>query len=133
MPACASGVPVMGITAVGKDMKRDAQYFRLACRIIAELGAQYVKTYYVEEGFETVTASCPVPIVMAGGKKLPELDALTMAYNAVAAGCGRRRHGPQHLPVGRAQGHDRRRLRRRAQEMKPREALDLYKSLKSKG
>src|SRR4029077_322712 len=80
------GIPVMGITAVGKDMKRDAQYFRLACRIIAELGAQYVKTYYVEDGFETVTASCPVPIVMAGGKKLPELDALAMAYNAVQQG-----------------------------------------------
>ena len=67
-------------------MVRDAKYFRLACRIIAELGAQYVKTYYVEEDFETVTASCPVPIVMAGGKKLPELDALTMAYNAVQQG-----------------------------------------------
>jgi putative autoinducer-2 (AI-2) aldolase len=80
------GIPVMGITAVGKDMKRDSQYFRLACRIIAELGAQYVKTYYVEGGFDTVTASCPVPIVMAGGKKLPELDALTMAYNAVSQG-----------------------------------------------
>jgi putative autoinducer-2 (AI-2) aldolase len=65
---------------------RDAKYFRLACRIIAELGAQYVKTYYVEDGFETVTASCPVPIVMAGGKKLAELDALTMAYNAVQQG-----------------------------------------------
>src|ERR1700752_2586962 len=83
------GIPVMGITAVGKNMVRDAKYFRLACRIIAELGAQYVKTYYVEEGFETVTASCPVPIVMAGGKKLAELDALTMAYNAVSQGaCG---------------------------------------------
>jgi len=81
-----AGVPVMGITAVGKAMVRDAKYFRLACRIIAELGAQYVKTYYVDEGFETVTASCPVPIVMAGGKKLPELDALTMAYNAVQQG-----------------------------------------------
>jgi len=80
------GVPVMGITAVGKDMVRDARYFRLACRIIAELGAQYVKTYYVAEAFETVTASCPVPIVMAGGKKLPELEALTMAYNAVQQG-----------------------------------------------
>src|SRR5215213_8557759 len=53
------GMPVMGITAVGKDMVRDAKYFRLACRIIAELGAQYVKTYYVEKDFETVTASCP--------------------------------------------------------------------------
>src|SRR6266508_6524666 len=80
------GVPVMGITAVGKTMVRDAKYFRLACRIIAELGAQYVKTYYVDDGFETVTASCPVPIVMAGGKKLPELDALTMAYRAISEG-----------------------------------------------
>ena len=81
-----AGVPVMGITAVGKNMVRDAKYFRLACRIIAELGAQYVKTYFVEDGFETVTASCPVPIVMAGGKKLPELEALTMASNAVQQG-----------------------------------------------
>jgi 3-hydroxy-5-phosphonooxypentane-2,4-dione thiolase len=81
-----AGVPVMGITAVGKNMVRDAKYFRLACRIIAELGAQYVKTYFVEDGFETVTASCPVPIVMAGGKKLAELEALTMAYNAVQQG-----------------------------------------------
>jgi len=81
-----AGMPVMGVTAVGKNMVRDAKYFRLACRIIAELGAQYVKTYYVTEGFETVTASCPVPIVMAGGKKLPELEALTMAYNAVQQG-----------------------------------------------
>jgi 3-hydroxy-5-phosphonooxypentane-2,4-dione thiolase len=82
------GMPVMGVTAVGKNMVRDAKYFRLACRIIAELGAQYVKTYYVDDGFETVTASCPVPIVMAGGKKLPELEALTMAYNAVQQGAG---------------------------------------------
>jgi putative autoinducer-2 (AI-2) aldolase len=81
-----AGIPVMGITAVGKNMVRDAKYFRLACRIIAELGAQYVKTYHVDEDFETVTASCPVPIVMAGGKKLPELEALTMAYNAVQQG-----------------------------------------------
>jgi putative autoinducer-2 (AI-2) aldolase len=80
------GIPVLGVTAVGKDMVRDARYFRLACRICAELGAQFVKTYYVEEGFETVTASCPVPVVMAGGKKLPELDALTMAYRAVQEG-----------------------------------------------
>jgi putative autoinducer-2 (AI-2) aldolase len=80
------GMPTLGVTAVGKDMVRDAQYFRLACRICAELGAQFVKTYYVPDGFETVTASCPVPIVMAGGKKLPELDALTMAYRAVSEG-----------------------------------------------
>jgi putative autoinducer-2 (AI-2) aldolase len=80
------GIPTMAVTAVGKDMVRDAKYFRLACRICAELGAHFVKTYYVPEGFGTVVASCPVPIVMAGGKKLPELDALTMAYNAVQEG-----------------------------------------------
>ncbi len=83
------GIPVLGVTAVGKQMVRDAKYMRLATRICAELGASYVKTYYVPEGFETVTASCPVPIVIAGGKKLPELDALKMAYNAIQQGaCG---------------------------------------------
>jgi 3-hydroxy-5-phosphonooxypentane-2,4-dione thiolase len=80
------GIPTLGVTAVGKDMTRDARYFRLACRICAELGAHFVKTYYVADGFETVTASCPVPIVMAGGKKLPELEALTMAYRAISEG-----------------------------------------------
>jgi putative autoinducer-2 (AI-2) aldolase len=80
------GMPVLGVTAVGKDMVRDAKYLRLATRICAELGASYVKTYYVPEGFETVTASCPVPIVIAGGKKLPELDALKMAHNAIQQG-----------------------------------------------
>ncbi|MCP4751592.1 MAG: 3-hydroxy-5-phosphonooxypentane-2,4-dione thiolase, partial [Proteobacteria bacterium] len=80
------GIPTMAVTAVGKDMARDARYFRLATRLCAELGAHYIKTYYVEEGFETVTSSCPVPIVIAGGKKLPELDALTMAYNAIQQG-----------------------------------------------
>jgi putative autoinducer-2 (AI-2) aldolase len=80
------GMPTLAVTAVGKEMKRDARYFRLATRICAELGAHYIKTYYVEDGFETVTASCPVPIVMAGGKKIPELDALTMAYRACQEG-----------------------------------------------
>ena len=80
------GIPTLAVTAVGKDMARDARYFRLACRICAELGAHYIKTYYVEKDFETVTSSCPVPIVMAGGKKIPELDALTMAYNAIQQG-----------------------------------------------
>jgi putative autoinducer-2 (AI-2) aldolase len=80
------GIPTLAVTAVGKEMVRDARYFRLATRICAELGAHYVKTYYVDEGFETVTASCPVPIVMAGGKKIPEKDALTMAYRAVQQG-----------------------------------------------
>ncbi|HPU30051.1 MAG TPA: 3-hydroxy-5-phosphonooxypentane-2,4-dione thiolase [Syntrophorhabdaceae bacterium] len=80
------GIPVLGVTAVGKDMARDAKYMRLASRILAELGVTYVKTYYVEKGFDTVVASCPVPIVIAGGKKVPELDALTMAYNAIQDG-----------------------------------------------
>ena len=80
------GIPTLAVTAVGKDLERNAKYFRLATRICAELGAQYVKTYYVEEDFETVTASCPVPIVIAGGKKRPELDALKMAYNAISQG-----------------------------------------------
>ena len=82
------GIPTLAVTAVGKDMARDARYFRLATRICAELGAHIIKTYYIEKDFETVCASCPVPIVMAGGKKLPELDALTMAYNAVQQGAG---------------------------------------------
>jgi len=80
------GIPILAVTAVGKDMARDARYFRLACRICAELGAHYIKTYYIPDGFDTVAASCPVPLVMAGGKKLPEMDALQMSYNAVQEG-----------------------------------------------
>ena len=80
------GMPILAVTAVGTEMKRSARYFRLACRMCAELGAHYVKTYYIPKGFESVTASCPVPIVMAGGKKMDELDALTMAYKAVQEG-----------------------------------------------
>ncbi|NGZ06840.1 MAG: 3-hydroxy-5-phosphonooxypentane-2,4-dione thiolase [Magnetococcales bacterium] len=80
------GLPVLGVTAVGKELTRDAKYMRLATRICAELGATFVKTYYVAKGFETVTASCPVPIVIAGGKKQPEADALTMAYQAIQQG-----------------------------------------------
>ena len=80
------GVPVLGVTAVGKELTRDARYLGLATRICAELGAQFVKTYYCEEGFTRVTAGCPVPIVMAGGKKLPERDALEMAYRAIQEG-----------------------------------------------
>jgi 3-hydroxy-5-phosphonooxypentane-2,4-dione thiolase len=127
------GVPVMGVTAVGSNMVRDAKYFRLACRIIAELGAQYVKTYYVAEGFDTVTASCPVPIVMAGGKKLPERDALAMAYNAVqqgAAGVDMGRNIFQSdapkamLAAVHAVVH---------KNLKPAEALEMFQSLKVKG
>ncbi len=80
------GIPVLGVTAVGKELVRDARYLGLATRIIAELGAQVVKTYYCEEGFDRVTSGCPVPVIMAGGKKLESLDALTMAYRAVAEG-----------------------------------------------
>jgi 3-hydroxy-5-phosphonooxypentane-2,4-dione thiolase len=124
------GMPVMGVTAVGTDMVRDARYFRLACRIIAEMGAQYVKTYYVDEGFETVTASCPVPIVMAGGRKQPELDALTMAYNAVQQGAsgvdmGRnifQSDAPESMiQAVHAVVH---------KNMKPKDALDLFETLK---
>jgi putative autoinducer-2 (AI-2) aldolase len=75
----------MGVTAVGKDMARDARYFGLAARMCVENGASIVKTYYCE-GFAKVVAACPVPIVIAGGKKLPELEALELAYNAIQEG-----------------------------------------------
>lgn len=81
------GMPVLAVTAVGKELeKRDARYLSLSCRIAAELGAQIVKTYYCD-GFEEVVKSCPVPLVIAGGPKLKsEEDALEMAANAIAAG-----------------------------------------------
>ena len=79
------GVPILGVTAVGKEMERTPRYFSTACRILAELGASFVKTYYCED-FEKVVASCPVPIVIAGGKKIPEADALDMCYKAIASG-----------------------------------------------
>jgi putative autoinducer-2 (AI-2) aldolase len=79
------GIPVLAVTAVGREMNRDARYLALACRIAAELGARIVKTYYCE-GFEKVVDSCPVPVVVAGGKKLPEREALELAYNAVSKG-----------------------------------------------
>ncbi len=79
------GVPVLAVTAVGKDMARDARYLGLACRIAAELGAHVVKTYYCDD-FEKVVKNCPVPIVIAGGKKIPELDALKLAFDAVSRG-----------------------------------------------
>lgn len=76
-------IPVLGVTAVGKELAGDAHCLGLATRMCAELGAQFVETYYCAEGFERVTAGRPVPIVMAGGKKLPEPEALEMAYRAV--------------------------------------------------
>lgn len=80
------GLPTLGVTAVGKEMTRDSRYLGLACRVIAELGAHFVKTYYCEPGFDEVVAGCPVPIVIAGGKKLPEDKALEMAFRAVDQG-----------------------------------------------
>ncbi len=124
------GLPVLGVTAVGKDMVRDAKYFRLATRICAELGAQMVKTYYVAEGFDTVTAACPVPIVMAGGKKLPELEALTMAYRAVHEGASGVDMGrnifQSDSPVAMIQA-----VRKVVHEaMKPEHALELFQTLR---
>lgn len=79
------GIPTLGVVAVGKTMARDTRFFLLATRVLAELGAQIIKTYYCED-FEKVTAGCPVPIVIAGGKKLPENEALELAYNAINQG-----------------------------------------------
>lgn len=78
-------IPTLGVVAVGKELERTARYFKLATRILAEMGAHIVKTYYCEN-FDEVVAACPVPIVVAGGKKLPERDALKMAYNAINEG-----------------------------------------------
>ncbi|RMW38669.1 MAG: 3-hydroxy-5-phosphonooxypentane-2,4-dione thiolase [Nitrosopumilus sp.] len=79
------GIPVLAVTAVGKELGKDARYLSLACRMAAEQGAHIVKTYYCEN-FEKVVESCPVPIIVAGGKKIPERDALQLTYNAVKAG-----------------------------------------------
>ena len=125
------GIPTMAVTGVGADMTRDLRYFSLATRIAAELGAHYVKSYFIEEGFEKVCAGCPVPIVIAGGKKLPELDALTMAYKAVdqgAAGVDMGRNIFQSdSPVAMIQAvsavvHT---------NEKPQKALDLYRTLQA--
>ena len=81
------GIPVLAVTAVGKELeKRDARFLSLCCRIAAELGAHFVKTYYCDE-FEKVAKGCPVPLVIAGGPKLnTELDALNLAYDAIQQG-----------------------------------------------
>ncbi len=83
---CRYGIPTLGVTAVGKNLTRDARYLSLATRVCAENGANVVKTYYCDEKFEQVTNACPVPIVIAGGKKLPERDALQLAKNAIDKG-----------------------------------------------
>ena len=79
------GIPTLGVVAVGKDMERIERFFQLATRVLAENGANVVKSYYCE-GFERVAAACPVPIVIVGGKKLPEPEALEMAYQAIQEG-----------------------------------------------
>lgn len=125
----AAGIPVLAVTAVGKDMVRDARYFRLATRMSAELGAAFVKTYYVEEGFETITSACPVPIVIAGGKKVAEPEALRVAYRAMQEGAagvdmGRNVFQSEHpaamLSAVRGVVHD---------GLTPDEAFDLYQTL----
>lgn len=78
-------IPTLGVVAVGKQMERTDSFFKLATRIVAEMGAHIVKTYYCDN-FEEVVAACPVPIVIAGGKKLPEKEALTLAYKAISEG-----------------------------------------------
>ena len=78
-------IPTMGVVAVGKDMERTDRFFKLATRILAEMGVNIVKTYYCEN-FEEVVAACPVPLVVAGGKKLPEDEALTLAYKVISQG-----------------------------------------------
>ncbi len=79
------GIPVLAVTAVGKELGKDARYLSLACRIAAEQGAHIVKTYYCDD-FEKVVQSCPVPIIVAGGKKIPERDALQLTFNAIKGG-----------------------------------------------
>ncbi len=80
------GIPVLAVTAVGKEMARDARYLGLASRICVEMGAHIIKTYYTEDFGKVVEACGNVPVVIAGGKKLPETEALQMAYNAVSDG-----------------------------------------------
>lgn len=125
------GIPTLGVTAVGKELTRDARYLALACRICAENGATFVKTYYCETDFEKVTATCPVPIVIAGGKKLPESEALELVHQALQQGAagvdmGRNVFQAEH-PVAmiqaiRAVTHDGRTAR---------EGFELYQTLKN--
>ena len=125
------GIPSMGVTAVGKELVRDARYLGMASRVCAENGAHVIKTYYCDKDFEQVTNAVPVPIVIAGGKKLAERDALEMAYRAIdqgAAGVDMGRNIFQSdCPVGmiqavRAVVHD---------GMKPDQAFEIYQSHKA--
>jgi 3-hydroxy-5-phosphonooxypentane-2,4-dione thiolase len=124
------GIPTLAVTGVGKELVRDAKYLGLATRICAEMGAHCVKTYFCEESFARVAAGCPVPLDIAGGKKLPELDALKMAHEAVdqgASGVDMGRNIFQcdapsaMIQAVRAVVHDRE---------EPEKAFELYRSLK---
>ncbi len=126
------GIPTLGVNAVGKELARDARYLGLATRVCAENGAHVIKTYYCKPDFEKIVAACPVPIVIAGGKKLPELEALQMAYEAVDQGAsgvdmGRNVFQAEYpiamIQAVRAVVHD---------NKKPKEAFDLYQTLKNK-
>jgi putative autoinducer-2 (AI-2) aldolase len=126
------GIPVLAVTAVGKDMARDARYLALCCRIAAELGAHFVKTYYCE-GFEKLVKTCPVPLVMAGGKKLPELEALELTHNAIKRGAAGVDMGRNIFqaddPVAMIQA-----VRAVVHEnASPQRAFDLYRTLGKKG
>jgi len=124
-----AGIPTLAVTGVGKELTRDAKYLGLATRICAEMGAHFVKTYFCERHFERVAAGCPVPLLIAGGKKLAEMEALRMAWEAIdqgAAGVDMGRNIFQcHAPAAmiqavRAVVHDRE---------KPEKAYDLYLSM----
>ena len=127
------GIPTLGVTAVGRDMARDARYLGLACRICAELGAHYVKTYYCEEGFEDVVAGCPVPIVIAGGKKLPEDEALRMCFRAVQEGARGVDMGRNIFQAGDPVAMARAVAAVVHEDRSPQEAYELYQTLCSEG
>ncbi len=126
------GIPVLAVTAVGKELKkRDARYLGLCCRMAAEFGASFVKTYYCDD-FHKVAEGCPVPIVIAGGPKLEtEMDALTMAHNAIEEGAsgvdmGRNiwqsENAVAMIQAVRAVVHE---------DYSPKEALDLFNKVKA--
>ncbi|MFC1804845.1 3-hydroxy-5-phosphonooxypentane-2,4-dione thiolase [Candidatus Omnitrophota bacterium] len=128
------GIPVLAVTAVGKELeKRDARYLSLSCRIAAELGAHVVKTYYCED-FHKVVQYCPVPLVIAGGPKMKsELDIFEVAYNAIAAGAKGvdmgRNVWQSDAPIAMISA-----IRSIVHEKATaKKALELFKSLKDKG
>ena len=129
------GIPVMAVTAVGKELeKRTARYLALCCRIAAELGARIVKTYYCAEDFEKVTSGCPVPVVIAGGPKCEtEFEVFDFVYDgmqkgAIGVNLGRNVwQNPHPVAMMRALNavvHDR---------ATPKQAFDLFQSLRESG